>query len=42
MAITAQDGYAEHAQGYRNFVRSVQLVVAGLATLLLLLAFFLL
>jgi aa3 type cytochrome c oxidase subunit IV len=42
MARAAQDDYAEHVQGYRHFVRGVQLVVAGLATVLLLLAFFLL
>ena len=42
MAIAAQDDYAEHMQGYRKFVRGMQLVVAGSATLLLLLAFFLL
>ena len=42
MAIAAQDDYAEHRQGYRHFVRGVQFVVAGLATVLLLLAFFLL
>ena len=42
MAIAAQDDYAEHMQDYRHFVRVVQLVVAGLAAVLLLLAFFLL
>ena len=42
MAITAQDDYTEHLEDYRKFVRVVQIAVAGLATLLLLLAFFLL
>ena len=45
MAIAAQDiqdDYAEHMYDYRQFVRIVQIVVAGVATVLLLLAFFLL
>ena len=45
MAIAAQDiqdDYAEHMHDYRQFVRIVQIVVAGVATVLLLLAFFLL
>jgi hypothetical protein len=42
MAVAAQDDYAEHVNGYRAFVRGVQLIVAGLASLLLLLAYFLL
>jgi hypothetical protein len=37
-----QDDYAEHMQDYRTFVRGVQVVVAGIATLLVLLAYFLL
>ena len=36
-----QDDYAEHMHDYRQFVRIVQIVVAGVATVLLLLAFFL-
>jgi hypothetical protein len=42
MATAIQDDYAEHVHDYRQFVRVVQFVVAGLATVLLLLAFFLL
>ncbi len=45
MAIAAQviqDDYSEHMHDYRQFVRIVQIVVAGVATVLLLLAFFLL
>ena len=37
-----QDDYAEHMHDYRQFVRVVQIVVVGVATVLLLLAFFLL
>ncbi|KAB2942595.1 MAG: aa3-type cytochrome c oxidase subunit IV [Hyphomicrobium sp.] len=40
--IAAEDDYAEHLRDYRKFVRGVQLVIAGVATVLLLLAFFLL
>jgi Bacterial aa3 type cytochrome c oxidase subunit IV len=42
MAIAAQDDFAKHVQGYRHFVRGVQLVAIGVATVLLLLAFLLL
>ena len=42
MAVAMQDDYAEHMHDYRQFVHIVQLVVAGVATVLLLLAFFLL
>jgi hypothetical protein len=42
MAIANQDDSPEHMQSYRSFVRGVQLTVAGLAILLLLLAYFLL
>jgi aa3 type cytochrome c oxidase subunit IV len=42
VAIADQDDYAEHIEGYRHFVRGMQLVVVGVATVLLLLAFFLL
>ena len=41
-SISIQDDYAEHIHDYRQFVRIVQIVVAGVATVLLLLAFFLL
>ena len=37
-----QDDYPEHMHDLRQFVRIVQIVVAGVATVLLLLAFFLL
>ena len=36
------DDYAEHWQDYRHFVRTVQFMVAGIATILVLLAYFLL
>jgi aa3 type cytochrome c oxidase subunit IV len=41
-SISIQDDYAEHIHDYRQFLRVVQLVVAGVAIILLLLAFFLL
>ena len=43
MAQTAgqDDDYAEHWQDYRHFVRTVQFMVAGIATILVLLAYFL-
>ena len=36
------DDYAEHWKDYRQFVRTVQLMVAGIATILVLLAYFVL
>ena len=40
--VAAENDYEEHQRNYRRFVRGVQLAVAGMATVLLLLASFLL
>lgn len=42
MAGAAQEDYPVHVSDYRSFVRGVQIIVAGLAVLLLLMAHFLL
>lgn len=42
MADIVQNDYLDHVRSYRGFVRGLLLIVALLATILLLLAFFLL